>query len=75
MSEDWEPLLSRARPGRRSNETTTAGAVFYAALFGAIGAATGSLIRNQVVAIVGWLVWLTVVEHIAGAGFLPRSGG
>jgi ABC-2 type transport system permease protein len=53
---------------------TFAGAIFYAALFGAIGAATGSLIRNQVVAIVGWLVWLAVVEHIAAAGFLPEVG-
>lgn len=49
---------------------TLAGAVFFAGLFGAIGAATGSLIRNQVVAIVGWLVWLGVVEHIA-TGFFP----
>jgi len=44
---------------------TLAGAVLYAALFGALGAATGSLVRNQVAAIVGWLAWLFVVEHIA----------
>jgi ABC-2 type transport system permease protein len=47
--------------------------VLYAALFGAIGAATGSLVRNQVVAIVGWLAWIAVVEHIA-TGFAPDFG-
>src|SRR5262245_54582423 len=52
---------------------TLAGAVIYAALFAAIGAATGSLVRNQVAAIVGWLVWLAVVEHIA-VGFAPDIG-
>ena len=52
---------------------TMAGAVLYAALFGALGAATGSLVRNQVAAIVGWLAWLFVVEHIA-VGFLPDLG-
>jgi hypothetical protein len=51
--------------------STLAGVVLYGALFGAIGAATGSLIRNQVVAIVGWLAWLFVVERIA-LGFLPE---
>jgi ABC-2 type transport system permease protein len=49
------------------------GAVLYAALFGAIGAATGSLVRNQVVGIVGWLVWIAVVEHIA-TGFASGIG-
>lgn len=53
--------------------STLAGAILYAALFGALGAATGSLVRNQVVAIVGWLAWLFVVEHIA-VGFLPDLG-
>jgi len=53
--------------------STLGGAVLYAALFGALGAATGSLVRNQVVAIVGWLAWLFVVEHIA-VGFLPALG-
>jgi ABC-2 type transport system permease protein len=53
--------------------STVAGAVLYAALFGALGAATGSLVRNQVAAIVGWLAWLFVVEHIA-VGFLPDLG-
>lgn len=41
------------------------GGVLLAALFGGLGAATGSLVRNQVAAIVGWLVWLSLVEHIA----------
>jgi ABC-2 type transport system permease protein len=52
---------------------TLGGAVLYAALFGAIGATTGSLVRNQVVGIVGWLVWLAVVEHLA-VGLLPSVG-
>jgi ABC-2 type transport system permease protein len=52
---------------------TLGGAVLYATLFGAIGAATGSLLRNQVVAIVAWLAWLAVVEHIT-VGFLPAVG-
>jgi len=53
--------------------STLGGAVLYAALFGAIGASTGSLVRNQVVAIVGWLVWIAVVEHIA-TGFASSIG-
>ncbi|MEK6721854.1 MAG: ABC transporter permease [Chloroflexota bacterium] len=50
-----------------------AGTVLYAALFGALGAATGSLVRNQVAAIVGWLAWLFVVETIV-LGFAPEVG-
>jgi ABC-type transport system involved in multi-copper enzyme maturation permease subunit len=49
------------------------GAVLYAALFGAIGAATGSLVRNQVGVIVGWLVWLLLAENIV-AGLAPGIG-
>ena len=49
------------------------GAILYAALFGAIGAATGSLLRNQVGAIVGWLAWLFVVESIM-VGIAPAIG-
>ncbi len=52
---------------------TLAGVAVYGALFGAIGAATGSLVRNQVVGIVGWLVWLAVVEHLM-MGLLPDIG-
>jgi ABC-type transport system involved in multi-copper enzyme maturation permease subunit len=44
--------------------TILGGAILYAGLFGAIGAATGSLVRSQVGAIVGWLVWLAVAENI-----------
>jgi len=40
------------------------GSILYAGLFGAMGAATGSLVRNQVGAIVGWLVWLLLIENI-----------
>lgn len=49
------------------------GAVLYATLFGALGAATGSLVRNQVGAIVGWLAWLFVVETIV-LGLAPGIG-
>jgi ABC-2 type transport system permease protein len=52
---------------------TLAGAVLYATLFGAIGAATGSLGRNQVLGIVGWLVWFAVVEHVT-VGLFPTIG-
>ena len=40
------------------------GAVLYAAFFGALGAATGSLVRDQVSAIVAWLTWLLIIENI-----------
>jgi len=53
--------------------STLGAAVLYAALFAAMGAATGSLIRNQVAAIAGWLSWIAVVEHIA-EGFFPTVG-
>jgi len=57
------------------------GAVLFAALFGGLGAATGSLVRNQVAGITGWLVWLAIVEHIAGqlvpglARWFPAAAG
>ncbi len=44
--------------------TILGGSVLAAALFGAIGAATGSLVRSQVTAIVAWLSWLFVIENI-----------
>jgi ABC-2 type transport system permease protein len=50
-----------------------AGAMLYAALLGALGAATGSLIRNQVGVIVGWLVWLLLAENIV-VGLVPDIG-
>jgi ABC-2 type transport system permease protein len=49
------------------------GAVAYAALFGALGAALGSLVRNQIGAIVGALAWLFVVEQIV-LGIAPDLG-
>jgi ABC-2 type transport system permease protein len=49
------------------------GAVVYASLFGALGAALGSLIRNQVGAIVGCLAWLFVAEQIV-LGIAPTVG-
>ena len=57
------------------------GAIVYAALFGALGASLGSLVRNQVVAIVGALAWLLIAEQIVAnlapdiGKFLPASVG
>ncbi len=57
------------------------GAVVYAALFGAIGAALGSLVRNQVGVIVGALAWLLVAEQIVVSlaptvgKYLPAAAG
>lgn len=53
--------------------STLGGAVLYATLFGALGAATGSLVREQVSAIVGWLAWLFVIENIV-LGVAPDAG-
>ncbi|MEO6628755.1 MAG: hypothetical protein ABIP03_09330 [Aquihabitans sp.] len=68
---------------RGSGQVTSilAGAIVYAALFGAIGAALGSLVRNQVAAIVGALAWLLVAEQIfvtlapTIGKFLPAAAG
>ena len=49
------------------------GAMVSASLLGAIGSATGSLVRNQVGVIVGWLVWLTIAESIV-VGLVPDIG-
>jgi len=40
------------------------GAVVVTAVYGALGAAVGTLVRNQTVAITGAIVWLTVVEEM-----------
>lgn len=58
-----------------------AGSVAYAVLFAVLGAATGSLVRNQVGAMIGWLAWLFVIEQILfglepGFGrWLPGAAG
>jgi ABC-2 type transport system permease protein len=57
------------------------GSVVYAALFGALGVAIGSLVRNQVAAIAGSLAWLLVAEQIVVSvlpdlgRFLPAAAG
>ncbi len=57
------------------------GAIVYAALFGALGASLGSLVRNQVAAIVGALAWLLIAEQIVAnlapdiGKYLPASAG
>jgi ABC-2 type transport system permease protein len=49
------------------------GSVLAAALFGAIGVALGSLIRNQVAGVVGVFAWGFVIENIL-VGVLPSVG-
>jgi hypothetical protein len=43
------------------------------ALWGVIGVAVGALVRQQVAAVVGALVWVLVVENL-GAGLLRDAG-
>lgn len=43
---------------------TLGGAVLYAVLFGILGVAFGSLVRNQVAAIVAALAWLLLIEQL-----------
>ena len=43
------------------------GAVVAAFLWGALGAAVGGLARNQVLALVGALVWILILENLLGA--------
>lgn len=43
---------------------TLGGAVLYATLFALLGVAVGHLVRNQIVAIVGALAWLLIVENL-----------
>jgi ABC-2 type transport system permease protein len=49
------------------------GAVVYTSLFAVLGVAVGSLIRNQVVAVAGALVWFAIVEHTL-VNLLPEIG-
>jgi ABC-2 type transport system permease protein len=60
---------------------TLAGTLAYTTLFAVLGIAIGSLIRNQVIAIAGSLVWFALVEQIlinlaTGIGkWLPGGAG
>lgn len=60
---------------------TLAGAVVYAALFGVLGVAIGSFVRNQIVAVVGALAWLLVIEQVlvglleGATKWLPQAAG
>jgi ABC-2 type transport system permease protein len=69
--------LIRARGGSlvwsASVAEVVAGAVLVIALYGPIGTAIGALVRNQIVAIVGALVWLLVVEGLL-VTLLPGIG-
>lgn len=60
---------------------TLAGTVVYAALFGVLGVAIGSFVRNQIVAVVGALAWLLVIEQVlvglleGATKWLPQAAG
>jgi ABC-type transport system involved in multi-copper enzyme maturation permease subunit len=49
------------------------GAVLGCALFAILGVALGTLIRNQIAAILGVLVWVIIIEALL-VSFLPRIG-
>lgn len=49
------------------------GAVLGCALFAVLGVALGTLIRNQIAAILGVLVWVMIVEALV-VSFLPKIG-
>jgi ABC-2 type transport system permease protein len=49
------------------------GTLVYTTLFGVLGVAVGTLVRNQVLAVAFALAWLAIAEHIL-VGFAPRIG-
>ena len=49
------------------------GAVLGCALFAVLGVALGALIRNQIAAILGVLVWVLIIEALV-VSFLPKIG-
>ena len=54
-------------PWEREHLLILAGAIGSALLWGALGAALGGLVRNQLLGVVGALVWVLIVENILGA--------
>jgi hypothetical protein len=63
------PLLSgRAGPGLTGGDyaEVAAGGVLATVLAAALGVAFGTLVRNQVTAVVGILVWITILESLIG---------
>lgn len=56
-----------------SDLTAGAGLVMAAAAWSVIGTAIGALVRHQVAAIVGAVIWVYAVENLA-AGFLGNAG-
>jgi ABC-2 type transport system permease protein len=50
-----------------------AGGTIASALWGALGAGLGALVRRQVPAIVGLIIWLLLVENLL-VGFAPDAG-
>lgn len=53
--------------------TAMAGLVLASALWGAIGASVGAMVRHQVAAIVGALIWVLLLENLGG-GLLGDAG-
>ncbi len=58
---------------RAADGAALAGMVAAGALWGVIGVAVGALVRQQVAAVVGALIWVLVVENL-GAGLLRDAG-
>lgn len=56
-----------------SDAAAAGGLLGAAALWGVVGVGVGALVRHQVAAIVGGLVWVLVIENL-GAGFLGDGG-
>jgi ABC-2 type transport system permease protein len=53
--------------GDREHLLILGGALGSAVLWGALGAALGASVRNQVFGVVAALVWILIVEHLVGA--------
>jgi ABC-type transport system involved in multi-copper enzyme maturation permease subunit len=59
--------------GERERLLVLAGGLASTVLWGALGVSVGAVIRNQVVAVVGVLVWILIVENLVSA-FLDEIG-
>lgn len=69
----WLAVIDHAPLGADRVVAIAGGTIAAVALFAAIGAALGALVRNQVVALVSGLAWLLVGEGLLLA-FLPEVG-
>jgi ABC-type transport system involved in multi-copper enzyme maturation permease subunit len=67
------PLKSHADIPWTAMWQIAGGAVLGCALFAVLGVALGTLIRNQIAAILGVLVWVLIIESLL-VTFLPTFG-